>query len=284
MANYNDWNRGRRSSGQDWNEDDNRTQREQQGYGSAYGQQTGNYGSGYGNDRFRDNDRYRENYQGSGDYNSDWNRGSQGSGYNRGYGNEYGRSSGSEFNRGSYGDDYSRGSGSSEFNRWGNDYNRSRGNDGNRGREDYRNGDRNWWDKTRDEVSSWFGDEDAERRRRMDDREGPNRGKGPKGYTRSDERIKEDVNDRLNDDSTVDASEIEVTVTGCEVTLTGTVNNRQEKRRAEDLAEAVSGVKNVENRIRVQESNTGTQGWNSGSTRYQSAQITGETGTTRNRT
>jgi CBS domain-containing protein len=30
--------------------------------------------------------------------------------------------------------------------------------------------DRGWWDRTSDEVSSWFGDEEAERRRRMDER------------------------------------------------------------------------------------------------------------------
>lgn len=110
--------------------------------------------------------------------------------------------------------------------------------------------DRNWWDRATDEVSSWFGDEDAERRRRRD-REISHRGKGPKNYNRSDDRIKEDINDRLSDDPFIDASEIEVTVTNGEVTLTGSVDHRSTKRRAEDLAEAVSGVKNVENRIRV---------------------------------
>jgi hypothetical protein len=58
---------------------------------------------------------------------------------------------------------------------------------------------------------------------------GEYRGKGPKGYTRSDERIKEDVNDRLSDDPQVDASDISVTVSGCEVTLTGTVSERGRK-------------------------------------------------------
>ncbi len=47
-------------------------------------------------------------------------------------------------------------------------------------------------DKTRDEVSSWFGDGDAARRRRMDEIR-DHRGKGPKNYQRSSERIKEDV-------------------------------------------------------------------------------------------
>jgi osmotically-inducible protein OsmY len=109
-------------------------------------------------------------------------------------------------------------------------------------------------------VSSWFGDEDAERRREMDRRtSGQHKGKGPKGYSRSDDRIKEDINDRLSDDVFVDASEIEVTVAQGEVTLTGTVGTRSEKRRAEDLAEEVSGVKNVENRLRLA-STISTQG------------------------
>jgi hypothetical protein len=64
----------------------------------------------------------------------------------------------------------------------------------------------------------------------------------------------EDVNDRLSDDYYLDASEIEVMVQSAEVVLTGTVNSRNDKRRAEDLAESVSGVKNVENRLRVGQS------------------------------
>lgn len=85
------------------------------------------------------------------------------------------------------------------------------------------------------------------------------KGVGPKGYQRSDERIKEDVNDRLTDDGMLNASEIEVEVKAGEVVLSGTVENRNEKRRAEDVAEAVSGVKNVENRIRVSQGNMGNR-------------------------
>lgn len=77
------------------------------------------------------------------------------------------------------------------------------------------------------------------------------RGKGPKGYQRSDERIEESINDRLTDDHELDASSIEVSVQKGEVTLTGTVPDRFSKRRAEDLVENVSGVTNVENRLRV---------------------------------
>ena len=112
--------------------------------------------------------------------------------------------------------------------------------------------DRGWWDKTRDEVSSWFGDTDAERRRKMDEaREDSHHGKGPKNYTRSQERIKEDVNDKLSDDWMVDASDIEVEVSGSEVTLKGSVKSKQAKRRAEDCADAVSGVTHVQNNLRV---------------------------------
>jgi osmotically-inducible protein OsmY len=116
--------------------------------------------------------------------------------------------------------------------------------------------DRDWWDRSKDEVKSWFGDDDAERRRDRD-RQMNHRGKGPKGYQRSDERIREDVSDRLSDDDRVDASDIEIDVNNCEVVLKGSVNTRDEKRRAEDLAESVSGVKNVENRLRCTNPNGG---------------------------
>lgn len=151
---------------------------------------------------------------------------------------------------------------------------------GERGR-DYdndREGGRGWWDRASDEVASWFGDEEAERRRRMDDRR-EHRGRGPKGYRRSDERIKEDVNDRLSDDYYLDASDVEVAVENSEVTLTGTVNNRNDKRRAEDLAESVSGVTNVENRLRVKQS--GYRDYSNASTESTtSSNISGTPGTT----
>lgn len=127
--------------------------------------------------------------------------------------------------------------------------------------------DRNWWDKTRDEVGSWFGDDEAERRRRMDGMRAEHRGRGPKSYRRSDDRIREDVNDRLTDDPFLDASHIEVTVSDGEVTLTGTVDDRRDKRRAEDLAEDCSGVKHLQNNLRVQSSasNLGTSSTTSAS-------------------
>ncbi|HVY86667.1 MAG TPA: BON domain-containing protein [Caulobacterales bacterium] len=77
-------------------------------------------------------------------------------------------------------------------------------------------------------------------------------GKGPRNYTRSDDRIRDDINDRLTDDHQLDATEIEVKVKGGEVTLSGTVEDRMAKRHAEDLAHAVSGVKDVQNNIKIQ--------------------------------
>ena len=79
-------------------------------------------------------------------------------------------------------------------------------------------------------------------------------GKGPKGYERSDDRIKEQVCDFLADDDHIDASEIEVNVQKGEVTLTGTVSERFAKRHAEDLVEGIKGVRDVHNQIRVQAS------------------------------
>jgi len=125
--------------------------------------------------------------------------------------------------------------------------------DENRGSRYASSEERGFFDRAADEVRSWFGDEEAERRRRIDARAsgGPHRGRGPKGYQRSDERITEDVNERLWQHSYIDASDIEVNVENGEVTLKGTVNTRYEKRLAEDIAETVSGVRDVHNQLRI---------------------------------
>lgn len=77
------------------------------------------------------------------------------------------------------------------------------------------------------------------------------RGRGPKSYLRSDARIAEDLNEKLTDDPMIDATEIHVEVKEGVVTLTGTVEKRAMKHRAEDLAERCSGTKDVHNQIRV---------------------------------
>jgi hypothetical protein len=81
-------------------------------------------------------------------------------------------------------------------------------------------------------------------------------GRGPKGYQRSDSRIQEDVCERLTY-SDVDAENIEVTVANGEVTLSGSVRDRWDKRQAEELVEHVPGVRDVHNHIRVQRGERG---------------------------
>lgn len=78
------------------------------------------------------------------------------------------------------------------------------------------------------------------------------RGRGPKSYSRSDERIIEDINERLTHADDIDASEIEVRCENGKVTLEGSVEHRWMKHRAEDIAESCSGVKDIDNRITVQ--------------------------------
>ena len=105
-------------------------------------------------------------------------------------------------------------------------------------------------------------------------------GRGPKGYTRSDERIREDVSDRLEQHGEIDATEIEVRVSNGEVTLEGTVEDRRTKRLAEDIIETCPGVKQVHNRIRVQ-GNGGEREKGSNKTSPSSGQSTSGQGSSR---
>ena len=75
-------------------------------------------------------------------------------------------------------------------------------------------------------------------------------GKPPKNYTRSDERLREEVCDALAN-SGHDWSDVEVTVSNGEVTLTGTVSDRSEKLQAEHMADRVRGVNEVTNQLKI---------------------------------
>src|SRR6185369_5457276 len=103
------------------------------------------------------------------------------------------------------------------------------------------------------ESSGWTGQERYGRSSMMGHSatSGPYAGRGPRGYQRSDERIREDVCERMCECGELDASEIEVRVSNAEVTLLGTVHDRHDKRLAEDLTDRVSGVREVHNQIRV---------------------------------
>lgn len=85
----------------------------------------------------------------------------------------------------------------------------------------------------------WLGEKIAGRRAR-----------GPKGYRRSDDRIRDDVCERIAR-SGIDADEVEVSVENAEVTLTGTVRERHEKWRLEEIADDIFGVEDVHNHLRL---------------------------------
>ncbi|WP_201312967.1 BON domain-containing protein [Dyella sp. EPa41] len=90
--------------------------------------------------------------------------------------------------------------------------------------------------------------------------QGEHRGKGPMGYRRSDERIRDDVCEALTLDPWLDATHIQVNVDGGVVTLQGTVADRHMKYRAEECADQASGVQDVENRIRIATAGTSGEG------------------------
>ncbi|HEY9234989.1 MULTISPECIES: BON domain-containing protein [Phenylobacterium] len=100
---------------------------------------------------------------------------------------------------------------------------------------------RGFWERASDRVASWFGEDDR----------GQHRGRGPSGYKRTDERISEDVHERLTEDPWLDASAISVAVSNGEVTLSGAVPERESKHRAERLIEDMSGISHVQNNLRV---------------------------------
>ena len=110
---------------------------------------------------------------------------------------------------------------------------------------------RSWWARTGDEISAWFGDREAMRRRQWDEAVGDHRGKGPKLLHHTDTRIIEEINERLTDDPDLDASQIVVAVADGEVTLDGSVTTKADKRLAEDIAESARGVLEVRNNLRI---------------------------------
>ena len=75
--------------------------------------------------------------------------------------------------------------------------------------------------------------------------------KGPKNYRRTDERIHEDICERLWADHSLDVGDVEVRVRDGVVELEGTVRLRRMKHDIEDIAANCAGVEDVHNRIRV---------------------------------
>ena len=199
------------------------------------------FGRSRGSDQYQNQDRYSGSY-GSDRYGSD-----RFSNVNRGrseHGSYRGSSTGRSYHEPSSYDQLEYGGGSS-----GRSHGRSRYADHDRSYRGKRSDERGFFEKAGDEVASWFGDEDAERRRRMD-----HSGRGPSNYRRSDERLLEEACERLTHDWGIDASSINVSADNNEITLDGTVDSRRAKRRAEDCVHDISGVRHVQNNLRVKES------------------------------
>lgn len=78
------------------------------------------------------------------------------------------------------------------------------------------------------------------------------RGRGPRGYVRSDHDIYDDVNEFLGSDDELGADDIAVAVEGGIVTLSGRVGSRYEKRLAAVIASGARGVKDVMNQLRIE--------------------------------
>jgi hypothetical protein len=96
--------------------------------------------------------------------------------------------------------------------------------------------------------------------RRFRQARGGQRGRGPRpeespALGEEDARIRTEVGACLTDDWYVDGTEITVSVDNGEVTLEGVVENRAEKRLAEDCADSVAGVLDVHNHLRIRQAN-----------------------------
>jgi hypothetical protein len=82
--------------------------------------------------------------------------------------------------------------------------------------------------------------------------EGPYAGRVPKGYARSDERIREEICDELTRRPDIDPSRLTVSVTNGEVTLEGAVNDLESRRLADEIATRCAGVRQVHNVLWVE--------------------------------
>jgi hypothetical protein len=192
-------------------------------YGQAdYGQ--GNYGQGnYGQGNFGQGDYGRAGYgrYGRGGNEQSWGSGSYGSGQG-GYGQGGFGAAQEDFGQG-------RGSGQGGY-----------GGGGQGGYGMYGTGG------SVDYGSQWGAHSTSQRARR-----------GPKGYKRSDERLKEDISERLMNSVHIDPAEVSVEVQNGKVTLEGTVPERRMKHQIEDLVDNCLGVQDIDNRVRVARGESG---------------------------
>jgi hypothetical protein len=81
---------------------------------------------------------------------------------------------------------------------------------------------------------------------------GPYSGLGPKGYSRSDDRIWEDICDELTRRADIDPSRLTVRVRNGEVTLEGTVEDLHTRRLVDEIVSDCIGVGQVHNQLQIE--------------------------------
>jgi hypothetical protein len=265
-------------------------------YGRGMGNdfyERGNYGQGHDFGRGNRGD-WSSNPNFGYDRQNDWNQGSSGRGgqFSSGYNRDYDYGSGSPMNQGQLrggwprgGDyDYSSGYGGGQEGDWSGSSTRQNYGQGYFGGGRSMGQSRNWGQGQPDTHRDFgqgrgFGDYDYGQSQSSFGRgsrgqggfgggfgggqnrpwnQGPHSGRGPQGWQRSEERIREDVHEALTNHGWLDASNIQVEVKNGMVTLTGTVESRYAKRMAEDALDNVPGVNDVQNNLRVQTGDEGT--------------------------
>jgi hypothetical protein len=159
-------------------------------------------------------------------------------GYGRGYGRDFGGGGRNQGFDGSWGQgyggsvapsDYREGFGGEAYGGGmaASDYERSNGGRG----EEFGSDDRSWIDRCADDASKG--------------RTPHHRGRGPKSWARSDQRLYEEVCERLLNDRLIDARGFEVDIEDGVVTLIGRVRAPADPQLAERLVRQVPGVKDV---------------------------------------
>ncbi len=263
---------GRNDYGPGNNYDPNEQRRDWQDQGRSFGNQDSYRNERWNQDSGFDDDRRYGNrsndYSSRSMYSNDYGQGQYGSQMGRNY-SQRGQQNSGFSERDNYTNGMNQGTGSS--NRDGNSYATGVNyGGGNWGAGSYGSGN----------SGSWGNNDNSMGVNREGYLAGKHKGKGPKGYSRSDDRIKEDISDRLSDDSHIDASDIEVEVSNGVVSLSGTVESREIKRRAEDMVESISGVSNVENRLRVGKEDTGERTSSSSDSKGSSGKTSNSTSNT----
>jgi BON domain len=106
------------------------------------------------------------------------------------------------------------------------------------------------------EETSRYSDEPVANTRTLPVRER----RGPRNYVRSDERIRDEICERLVRDPRLEVGEVSIEVKDGTVLLSGTVPERRMKHAVEDVVDDCWGVTDIENRLRVARAETEPDG------------------------